>query len=227
VRLISLLSGERAYSSLLTGADGAHALGLGDGDPLAAATDGTIEEGRARLDGDRGSLEVSWTPAGPALGFAVDGATVSVHGIAASGAGPDGTMAGPGVVWELPDEGWARIRTVWAVSADSVLTVLVGLRPEGAREHGEELVGAARIAPREEPLTYIEPLISTEYDGDGAQRRATLELWAEGAELADRGAGRRIAAGGLGTPYGRLEAARFAWAFRGEPAAGGYEIISA
>jgi hypothetical protein len=226
VRSISLLSGERGYCSLLEGASGSRALMLGDGDPVEAAAEDPAEEGRARLEGERGPLEVSWTPAGPALGFAVDGATASVHGIAASGAGPGGAVSGPGVAWELPDDGFATVRTLWAVTAKSELFVLVALRPEGAHEHGEELVGAARIAPREEPLPYAEPLLSTEYDEAGAQRRATLELWAEDAELADRGAGRRIAAGGLTTPYGRLEAARFAWAFRGEPAAGGYEILT-
>jgi hypothetical protein len=227
VRSISLLSGERGYCSLLAGASGSLALLLGDGDPVEALADGAAEEGRARLEGEQGPVEVSWTPAGPALGFAVDGAPTSVHGIAASGSGPGGSLSGPGVAWELPDDGWSTIRTLWAVTAKSELVVLVSLHPEGASEHGEELVGAARITPREEPLAYAEPLLSTEYDEGGAQRRATLELWAEDAELADRGAGRRIVAGGLATPYGRLDAARFAWAFRGEPAAGGYEILSA
>jgi hypothetical protein len=226
MRSISLLSGADAYCALLAGPEGARALELGDGEPAEAAAGGAIEEGRARLEGERGSLEVSWTPAGPALGFTVDEATVSVHGVAASGDGPAGAMSGPGIAWELPDDGFAAIRTVWAVTAKSVLFVLVSLRPEGAREHGDDIVGAARIAPGEEPLAYVEPLLSTEYDRKGAHTRATLELWPEGAELADRGAGRPIGAAGLDTPYGRLEAARFAWAFRGEPAAGGYEILT-
>lgn len=227
MRSISLLGGERGYCSLLAGAAGAAALALGDGEAVEATADAPLEEGRARLEGERGALEVSWSPAGPALGFAVDGTTMSVCGIAASGAGPAGPISGPGVAWELPDEGWSTIRTVWAVTAASELLVLVALRPEGAREHGEEVVGAARIAPREEPLAYPEPLLSTEYDGDGIHVRATLELWAEGAELAERGAGRSVVAAGLTTPYGRLEAARFAWGIGGKAAAGGYEILSA
>lgn len=227
MRSISLLGGERSYCSLLAGSVGARALALGDGEPVEATADAPLEQGRARLEGELGPLEVAWSPAGPALGFAVDGATMSVHGIAASTTGPAAPASGPGVAWELPDEGWSTIRTVWAVTARSELLVLVALRPEGAREHGEELVGAARIAPREEPLEYVEPLLSTEYDGTGAHVRATLELWAEGAEIAERGAGRRVVAGGLATPYGRLEAARFAWGIDGEAAAGGYEILRA
>jgi hypothetical protein len=226
VRSISLLSGERGYCSLLEGTAGASALALGAGDPVAAAAPGPAEEGRARLVGERGPLEVSWSPAGPALELVFDGAAVSVHGIAASGTGPNDPMSGPGVAWELPDGGWSSIRTLWAVTARSALTVLVALRPAGTREHGDELVGAARIDPREEPLGYAEPLLSTEYDSDGAHTRATLELWPEGAELADRGAGRRVGGSGIDTPYGRLEAARFAWGFRGDPAAGGYEILT-
>lgn len=226
MRSISLLGGERSYCSLLAGSVGARALALGDGEPVEAATDAPLEEGRARLEGERGPLEVSWTPAGPALGFTVDGTTTRVHGIAASGTGPAGPLSGPGVAWELPDEGFSTIRTVWAVTAASELFVLVALRPEDAREHGEELIGAARIAPSEEPLPYLEPLLSTEYDGEGAHVRATLELWAEGAELADRGAGRVVVAAGLATPYGRLEAARFAWGISGKAAGGGYDILS-
>ncbi|HET6831514.1 MAG TPA: hypothetical protein VFH44_09225 [Solirubrobacterales bacterium] len=227
MRVLSLLSGERGYCSLVADGDGARALRLGEGEALTAAAKEPIAEGRARLESDRGPLEVSWSPAGPAIELGFDGTTVMVHGVAASGEDPsNGAMSGPGVIWELPDEGWTLARTAWAVTAGSRLTVLVALRPEGVTEHGEELVGAARIDPREEPLGYLEPLLSTEYDGDGAHTRATLELWEEGAELAERGAGRRIAGAGIDVFRGRLEAARFAWGFRGEPAAGGYEILT-
>jgi len=227
MRVLSFLSGERDYCTLLANGAGARALRLGGGGPVEAASPEPVAEGRAVLEGEGGPVEVSWSPAGPALELVFDDAAVTVHGIAASGEDGAGTMSGPGVAWELPDQGWTLARTAWAVTADSRLTVLVALRPEGVGEHGEELIGAARIDPHAEPLGYVAPLLSTEYDGEGAHTRATLELWEEGAELADRGAGRRLAGAGLDTPYGRLEAARFAWAFRGEPAAGGYEILTA
>ena len=69
-------------------------------------------------------------------------------------------------------------------------------------------------------------LLSTEYDEAGVHTRATLELWSEDDPLAERGAGTRIAGGATSTPYGRLEAARFAWAIRGTAAVGGYEILT-
>ncbi len=57
---------------------------------------------------------------------------------------------------------------------------MISLRPEDVRDHGEELVGAARIMARDEPYGYVEPLLSTEYDENGIHTRATLELWTDG-----------------------------------------------
>jgi hypothetical protein len=226
MRLISFIAGERGYCSLVDGAAGASVLRLGEGEPTRAVSTEPGAEGRARLEGERGPVEVSWTPAGPALEFAIGEAVLTTYGVAASGTDPEGALSGPGVAWELPENGWSALRTVWAITARSRLALLVALRPEDSREHGEELVGAARIAPDEEPLAYVEPLLSTEYDEAGAHTRATLELWADGDGMAERGGGRRIGGGAVGTSYGRLEAARFAWSIGGDPAVGGYEILT-
>ena len=80
--------------------------------------------------------------------------------------------------------------------------------------------------PRDEPIAYAEPLLSTEYDEAGAHLRATLELWTEEDDYPERGGGRRVSGGTIATPYGQLAAARFAWSFRGTPAVGGYEILT-
>jgi hypothetical protein len=160
------------------------------------------------------------------LEFGVNGSGLSIYPVAASGSDPAGALSGPGVACDLPDGGWSVARTVWAITAKSRLIVLVALRPEDSREHGEEVVGAARIMPGEDPLAYVEPLLSTEYDEAGVHTRATLELWSEDDPLAERGAGTRITGGAVSTPYGRLEAARFAWAIRGTAAVGGYEILT-
>jgi len=171
-------------------------------------------------------VEVSWSPAGPVLEFAIDDAVLATYGVAASGSDPDGPLSGPGVAWELPEGGWSAARTIWAITANSELVVLVSLRPEDSREHGEETAAAARIVPRDEPSAYAEPLLSTEYDEAGAHLRATLELWTEEDDYPERGGGRRVSGGTIATPYGRLAAARFAWSFRGTPAVGGYEILT-
>jgi len=226
VRLISFIDGERGYCTLVDGAEGGVVLRLGAGEPLRAESPQPAEEGRAGLDSDAGSVEVSWSPAGPMLEFGLNGSGLSIYPVAASGSDPAGSLSGPGVACDLPDGGWSAARSVWAITAKSRLIVLVALRPEDSREHGEEVVGAARIMPGEDPLAYVEPLLSTEYDEAGVHTRATLELWSEDDPLAERGAGTRIAGGATSTPYGRLDAARFAWAIRGTAAVGGYEILT-
>lgn len=226
MRVISFIVGERGYCTLIDGPEGANVLRIGDGGPVRASSPEPAEEGRARLRADDGTVEVSWSPAGPALEFAVAGATVAVYGVAASGSDPDGPLSGPGVAFELPDGGFSVARTVWAITAKSRLLVFFSLRPEDSRDHGEELRGAATIEPREEPSAYAEPLLSTAYDEAGVHERATLELWREGESAAERGAGRRIGGAGAVTPYGRLEAARFAWGLGGTAAVGGYDILT-
>jgi len=171
-------------------------------------------------------VEVSWSPAGPVLEFAIEDAILATYGVAASGSDPDGPLSGPGVAWELPEGGWSAARTIWAITAKSELVVLVSLRPEDSRDHGEEMAGAARIVPRDEPTAYTEPLLSTEYDETGTHIRATLELWTEADDYPERGGGRRVSGGAIATPYGQLAAARFAWGFRGTTAVGGYEILT-
>jgi hypothetical protein len=225
VRLLSFIDGELGYCSLLEGSEEANGLLIGEDEVVRGSAERT-EEGRATLESEAGPLEISWSPAGPMLEFAIDPAVVTLYGVAASGSLGERALSGPGVAWELPDDGYSALRTIWAITAQSDLLVLISLRPEDSRDHGEESVGAARIMAREEPYGYVEPLLSTEYDEHGIHTRASLELWTEGEGPAERGAGRRIAGGALPTPQGRLEAARFAWGLGGSPAVGGYEILT-
>lgn len=227
LRLLSFVGGEEGYCSLLSGDEGSSAI-LVDGEAVIHASSAdALTEGRTALDSPDGALEIAWSPAGPMLEFAIGEGGIRVHGVAASAAGPGGNLSGPGVLWDLPATGHSAIRTAWAATAKSSLTLLVAARPEDSREHGEEIVGAARLIPGAEPYGYVEPLLSTEYDARGAHTRATLELWPDDGDHApERGGGTRIAGAAFEAGGGRLEAARFAWSLDGATAIGAYEILA-
>ncbi len=223
--LVSFVGGETGYCALL--GDGEASAALVCGEETLRGSGGPLGEGRAVLDSDADDLQVSWNPAGPMLEFAMGAGGIRVHGIAASIAGAGGPLSGPGVLWDLPASGHSALRTAWAATVRSALTVLVAARPEDSREHGEEVVGAARILPGAEPFGYAEPLLSTEYDAGGAHTRATLELWQSEEEAAPaRGAGLRIAGGPVSLGEARLDAARFGWSLDGAQAIGAYEILT-
>jgi hypothetical protein len=172
-------------------------------------------------------VEIGWSPAGPMLEFGMGEESVRAYAIAGSASRSGGASNGPGVAWELPSAGFAAIRTIWAVTEKGDLLLLVAVRPEGASSHEEEVIGAARIFRGAEPYGYVEPLLSTEYDGSGLHTRATLELWAgEDEHVPERGGGLRVVGGTLDAPLGRLEAARFSWRLDGKAAIGAYEILT-
>jgi hypothetical protein len=223
--LVSFVGSEAGYCLLIGDADASAAVICRDG--VARASGGPIAEGRNLLETEEGEVEIAWNPAGPMLEFAMGDDGIRVHGVAASLIGADGPLSGPGVLWDLPASGHSAIRTAWAATAKSALTILVATRPDDSREHGEETVGAARIIPGAEPFGFAEPLLSTEYDADGAHTRATLELWQSEDEGAPaRGAGIRIAGGSTVLGEARLEAARFRWSLDGAQAIGAYEIVA-
>lgn len=224
ITLVSFAAGERGYFSMLaTAASGSTAVITDPGGNREFSSSEPLEPGRARLEGSDGPLDLSWTPAGPLLEFSIGIPAVRVYAVAAT-AGP---LAGPGVCWELPINGFSALRTVWAATQKRGLVVLVAGRPDDAPAHGDELVGAARLVSDADPYGYGEPLISTEYDGAGLHTRATLELWPDFAEhLPERGGGLRVSGASLINSGHRLEAARFAWTLEGAPAVGGYEILS-
>lgn len=227
MRLISFIDGADGYCAMLEPGDGSGAGAIRVvGEAVSRGFGEEVDDGRGRFATDSGELEVSWSPAGPKLEFAIEPAVVTLYGVAGSGSHGGRELSGPGVAWELPDEGFSALRTAWAITAKSDLLVLIATRPEDSRDHGEELVGAARIMARDEPYGYVEPLLSTEYDEAGVHTRASLELWADGAERAERGSGLRVSGGALPTEAGRLEAARFDWTIGGERAVGGYEILT-
>ena len=223
--LLSFLGGPEGYCALL--ADGERAEALCSSDGGWAEGSGAAELGRAELATDGGALELRWSPAGPMLEFGMGEESVRAYPITGTAEGVEDPPGGVGVAWELPAGGFAAVRTLWAAGETGDLTMLVAVRAVGAASHEEEVVGAARLIPGAEPYGYVEPLLSTEYDGAGSHTRATLELWA-GAEEPhpERGAGQRVRGAVIDSPLGRLEAARFTWRLDGRAAIGAYEILT-
>lgn len=224
--LISFVGSGDGYCVLASGPRGSEVLRWSPEGASRATSPADAEVGRATLQGDTGEVEIAWSPAGPMLEFGIGEQGIRAYAVAASASGAGADMSGPGVAWELPAAGFSALRTIWAATDKGGLTLLVSARAEGGASHEDEAVGAARLIPGAEPYGYVEPLLSTEYDGAGAHVRATLELWAGEEELTpERGGGLRVGGGALETPAGRLEAARYAWKLNGAQAVGGYEIL--
>lgn len=230
---------ERLLSFADPSSNGYGAIALGDSGAAAWCVSGDSE---LRLDdaeasrGD-GSLRLTTPAATLVLGIAAHsdplgfetaaGTAVGLQAVGVSGELPGGgDLEGQGVVWSFgqDDDDATLLRSLWAMGADRSLFVLFATGTNGSAGHASERLGAARIARDGGTTGFAEPLLSTEYDGAGSHRRATLELWPEEG-MAERGAGRRES-GGMATLGGSgLAAARFAWSMGGTPAVGGYEIV--
>jgi hypothetical protein len=184
-------------------------------------------EGALRISGESGDLVLGVSALTSPLGFeTAEGTQVDAQAVQVSGEHPAlAGFEGPGVAWSFrfDEVEPAAVRCLWASSGKGLL-VGFAIRPAGSSEHGFERVGFARIARGGTVTAFEQPLLSTEYDAAGSQRRATLELWTdEGTGL--RGGGRRERGGRALLPGGVLEAAGFAWSIDGEPAIGGYDIV--
>ncbi len=226
IQLLSAVGGERGYLALTSDEEGTRAIRQEGDDAVRVTAAEELGEGRVSLTGDGDPVELAWSPAGPMLEFEMGVGPARVHGIATSITGALGAISGPGVLWDLPAAGSSLLRTAWAATSKGDLTILLATRPEDVGEHGEEIVGAARMMPGAEPYGYVEPLLSTEYDAQGAHTRATLELWLDGDDHPpERGAGLRICGSSDDGPGGHLQAARFGWSIGGNQAIGAYEIL--
>ena len=116
-------------------------------------------------------------------------------------------------------------RSIGIVFADGGLLAVTSALPAGAREHGEEVVSAVLCDPDAAPVSFDEALLSTEYGGDGVQRRASLELWLDaeyGRPL--RGAGTLISSVAVERRGLNAQIAFFRWAVEGREGLGTYEI---
>ena len=116
------------------------------------------------------------------------------------------------------------LRDATVILADGGLISLACVRPPGSGRHAEEETAAAISHPG----GYIEfgqVLLSTEYDGAGRHRRATLELWPETDEIATlQGAGTVVAGCTASVDGARINTALFRWSLDGHLGLGRYEI---
>ena len=110
---------------------------------------------------------------------------------------------------------------------DGSILLLAALRPVEADAHGDELAGAVLIEPDGNIAAMDEVLLSTEYAGDGAIRRVTLELYREGDDYPLRGAGDAASAGAEEREGRRVENATLRFRLDGSEGAALYEIVHA
>jgi hypothetical protein len=142
-----------------------------------------------------------------------------------------GTLRLPGEVIEIGGAGrrahaWgdpdpARFRSLWAVARDRALTV-TAVRPQGASEHADELIAAYLVRPDSEPERLEEARLSTIYDSGGRPRSAGLELYVTGEEYPRRASGEAVCQAAADP----LLAACFRWSLDGQPAQGGYQVVT-
>jgi hypothetical protein len=130
------------------------------------------------------------------------------------------------VAAEMADEPTTLRRSIGIVFSDGGLFALTAVRAAGSDNHGDEEIAAILCDPDGAPVEMAEALLSTEYGEDGAQRRATLELWAEeDAAGPMRGSGTLISSCTVERPGLRAEVAFFRWSLEGREGLGHYEIV--
>ncbi|MBJ7332391.1 MAG: hypothetical protein JHC95_21025 [Solirubrobacteraceae bacterium] len=126
--------------------------------------------------------------------------------------------------WGAPD--WDRIelaRTVSAWLGDGNGALLTGIRPTGAAPDIEATT--AYVVTEGAPRPVAIPYLSTEYDGEGRQRRAGLELWPDPEKWPVRGAGDLICGSSLDLGRLRYDCAFFGWRMEGRTGVGRYDIL--
>lgn len=224
------------FVSLTAGSSGA--IMLGD-DVIAAAPippeglDG-LGDGPFSLETERGSLEVEIESEGEPIVFDND----LIGKREASLARIQGKLIDGEKEFQLdcsgvlhagePAEGAGSLRRdATIILADGGLINLAAVQTPGAENHaGEE--SAAAISHPGGYVEFGEVLLSTEYDGAGRHRRATLELWPATDEIAGlHGAGRVVAGCTAKVDGATINTALFRWSLDGHLGLGRYEIRSA
>ena len=230
-RLLSFAASEQTYGSIAISGERACALlerGGDDQGPIAI-DDGafSVGEGSMRVSAAGRELVIGLAARTSAIGFETEsGGGVEVQAVSVSGELDGLELDGAGVAWSFRSlDRCSVLRTLWA-ALDERLLVGFSSRPSGASDHAAERSGFATIGADGAVAGYAEPLLSTEYDAAGNQKRATLELWPDVDEgIAERGGGQRVSGGRAALGELELAAAGFAWKLGGVAGPGGYEIV--
>ena len=115
-------------------------------------------------------------------------------------------------------------REVTIVLSEGGLICVACARPPGSDRHSAEEATAAISHPGGY-LDFDQVLLSTEYDTEGRQRRATLELWPASEEIAAlHGAGSVVSGCTAKVGSARINTALFSWNLDGHSGMGRYEI---
>jgi hypothetical protein len=227
---IDLFDGE--HGVLVSLRPGRSAVAFADGDLVEATAAAEGLHGDGRLQVDELGLDVALTPLADPLvlqGQAIG--TEELTLVRAEGrleaAAVDSEVAAVGLstrVAEPPGEGLRR--SVAVVFADGGVLALASGAPAPDAPHDAEETAAILTEP-EGQVPIGRALLSTEYDAEGRQRRATVELWAgdEQAEPPIRGAGTAIRFATVRIGDRRVDTAFFSWSLEGRPGLGRYELI--
>jgi hypothetical protein len=117
----------------------------------------------------------------------------------------------------------ARFRSLYAIAGDRAVTVSA-VRPAGSTDHGAEVTAAWLLGPESEPEFVEEARLSTIYDAGGRPRSAGAELRLPGDEYPRRLAGEAVCQ--AAPEFDALQAACFRWSLEGDPAQGGYQVVT-
>lgn len=208
---------------------------------VRATIERPLEAWQVVYDGDDGGFELRFEALGPPVELGGDASAARVTGlegyeqlcrvIGTVRSGAQRTkvdcLGQRGHQWGAPD--WDRItlaRTVSAWFADGTGVALASVRPDDATAHAHEAT-SAWLLDAEAVRQIREPLLSTTLDGEGRQRRASLELWEDGEEhpYPHRAAGEAVCGTTLDLGRLRLDCAFFHWRMEGQHGVGRYDVL--
>lgn len=129
--------------------------------------------------------------------------------------------------WGAPGEA-GRTRFLTAASEDGTLLTIAALRPQGARGHGDELIGGQMFRAGGDGEPQVQAFetvrLSTVFDERGLPAKAGVELFRPGDELPSRLSGAAVGAIAGDVDASRGSLALFRFGLDGVPALGAYEI---